>query len=82
RMEKILAAMNGGWIVLVCIFQFIGLYDTCWCISSAFSLRTRGYNVVTLTPADIAGLWTPVVGGTILASGSVFLFLGVINILL
>ncbi|KAJ7260746.1 hypothetical protein C8J57DRAFT_1636862 [Mycena rebaudengoi] len=82
RMGKVLGAMNAVWIVLVCVFQFIGLYDTCWCTSSAFSLRSRAYSVAILTPADIAGFWTPVVGGTILASGSVFLFVGVINILL
>ncbi|KAJ7257662.1 hypothetical protein C8J57DRAFT_1721033 [Mycena rebaudengoi] len=82
RMGKVLAAMNAVWIVLVCVFQFIGLYDTCWCTSSAFSLRSRAYSVTILTPADISGLWTPVVGGTILASGSVFLFVGIVNILL
>ncbi|KAJ7260724.1 hypothetical protein C8J57DRAFT_479257 [Mycena rebaudengoi] len=82
RMGETLAAINAAWIVLACIFQFIGLYDTCWCTSSAFSLGSRAYSVAILTRVEISELWPAVVGGTILACGSVLLFFGAVNILL
>ncbi|KAJ7271471.1 hypothetical protein C8J57DRAFT_1226066 [Mycena rebaudengoi] len=82
RMGETLAAINAAWIVLACIFQFIGLYDTCWCTSSAFSLGSRAYSVAILTRVEISELWPAVIGGTILACGSVLLFFGAVNILL
>ncbi|KAF7335587.1 hypothetical protein MVEN_02213000 [Mycena venus] len=79
---KSLAVLNAAWILLICIFQFAGVYDTCWCDGSVLYLGPRSYVVWILTPADIAEFWYPVVGGTVLASGTVFAFLTFIHILL
>jgi hypothetical protein len=67
RLGKLLAAVNATWIVLVCLFQFTGVYDTCWCNSSVLYLGKHAYSVWIFTPADIAAFWYPVVGGTVLA---------------
>ncbi|KAJ7807301.1 hypothetical protein B0H14DRAFT_2873741 [Mycena olivaceomarginata] len=46
RSGKCLAAMNSAWIVLICIFQFLGVYDTCWCSGGVLSLgRARAYTI-------------------------------------
>ncbi|KAJ7661854.1 hypothetical protein B0H17DRAFT_1337114 [Mycena rosella] len=81
RSGKILAGMNATWIVLTCLFQFTGIYDSCWCTSSHLYLGARAYSVLILTPADIAALWYPVVGATLLASGVVIAFITFINVL-
>ncbi|KAJ7789093.1 hypothetical protein B0H14DRAFT_2945877 [Mycena olivaceomarginata] len=83
RSGKCLTAMNSAWIVLICIFQFLGVYDTCWCSGGVLSLgRARAYTIWILTPTDIAALWYPIVGGTVLSSVSVAIFLIFTNILL
>ncbi|KAF8206843.1 hypothetical protein K438DRAFT_1904917 [Mycena galopus ATCC 62051] len=83
RSGKYLAAMNSAWIVLLCLCQFAGVYDTCWCSGVVLALgRARAYTIWILTPTDIAALWYPVVGGTVLASVSVAIFLVFTNILL
>ncbi|KAJ6553485.1 hypothetical protein DFH09DRAFT_1166747 [Mycena vulgaris] len=82
RVGKILAALNSIWIVLICLFQFIGVYDTCWCSSSFLYLGSRAYSVWILTPMDIQALWYPTVGGTVLACGVVVGFIGFTNVLL
>ncbi|KAJ6474232.1 hypothetical protein C8R45DRAFT_1160437 [Mycena sanguinolenta] len=83
RSGKCLAAMNAAWIVLLCLFQFAGVYDTCWCSGVVLVFgRARAYTIWILTPTDIAALWYPVAGGTVLASVSVVIFLVFTNILL
>ncbi|KAJ6553493.1 hypothetical protein DFH09DRAFT_1166766, partial [Mycena vulgaris] len=67
RVGKMLAALNSVWILLICLFQFTGVYATCWCNSSFLYLRSRAYSVWILTPMDMQAFWYPVVGGTVLA---------------
>ncbi|KAJ7327535.1 hypothetical protein DFH08DRAFT_710349 [Mycena albidolilacea] len=74
RAGKALAALNAIWLVLICLFQFSGVYDRCWCISSILHLGSRAYAVSILTPADIAAFWYPVVGATVLARCVIYLF--------
>jgi hypothetical protein len=46
----------------------VGVYDTCWCSGGVLSLgRARAYTIWILTPTDIAALWYPIVGGTVLS---------------
>ncbi|KAJ7488090.1 hypothetical protein FB451DRAFT_1226406 [Mycena latifolia] len=81
RSGKILAGMNSIWIVLICLFQFTGVYDNCWCNSSHLYLGARAYSVEIFTSADIAALWYPVVGATLLTSGVVILFIAFVIVL-
>ncbi|KAJ7098456.1 hypothetical protein C8R43DRAFT_907645 [Mycena crocata] len=82
RAGKLLAALNSIWIVLACLFQFTGFYDTCWCTSSVLYLGARAYSVTILTALDVEALWSPVVAGTVLASGAVVGFVAFANVLL
>ncbi|KAF7341240.1 hypothetical protein MVEN_01859600 [Mycena venus] len=82
RFGKSLAVLNSAWIILICLFQFAGVYDTCWCNGSVLYLGSRSYTVWILTSADIAELWYPVAGGTVLASVAVLAFLAFTHILL
>ncbi|KAF8187390.1 hypothetical protein K438DRAFT_1015754 [Mycena galopus ATCC 62051] len=71
RSGKCLAAMNSAWIVLLCLFQSAGVYDTCWCSGIVLVFgRARAYTIWISTPTNIAAIWYPVVGGTLLASQS------------
>ncbi|KAK7018898.1 hypothetical protein R3P38DRAFT_1277701 [Favolaschia claudopus] len=80
---KLLAALNAIWLVLHCIFHFSGIYDTCWCDTAILHFgSTRSYAVWILTPADVMAFRYPGVGGTVLACGTVLLFLILTNILL
>ena len=52
---KTLAVINAFWILLACIFQFTGTYDTCWCNSCALDLiRRPGWVALFASPAQIA----------------------------
>ncbi|KAJ7112476.1 hypothetical protein C8R44DRAFT_710993 [Mycena epipterygia] len=82
RSGKLLAASNAVWLVLLCVLQFIGVYDTCWCNSSVLYLGRRAYSIWILTPSDIDAMWYPVAGATVLASGVVVAFVAFANVLL
>ncbi|KAJ7449294.1 hypothetical protein FB451DRAFT_755375 [Mycena latifolia] len=82
RLGKILASINACWIVLACLFQFGRFFDRCWCNSSVFYLGKNAYNVIDVTPEDVAALNAPWIGGVALASGCAVLFLGFVNLLI
>ncbi|KAJ7100436.1 hypothetical protein C8R44DRAFT_834778 [Mycena epipterygia] len=52
RTAKLLACLNAMWI-------FTGVYDTCWCNSSAFYLGHRAYSVMFYTEVDVRKFWSP-----------------------
>ncbi|KAJ6535964.1 hypothetical protein DFH09DRAFT_1179260 [Mycena vulgaris] len=82
RLGKVLGSMNAIWIFLACLFQFGSFFDRCWCNSSVFYLGKHAYNVIDVTPEDVAALNAPWIGGVALASACAVLFLGVVNILI
>ncbi|KAJ7144534.1 hypothetical protein C8R44DRAFT_657908 [Mycena epipterygia] len=76
RTAKLLACLNAIWIVLSCLFQFSGVFGTCWCQASAFYLGPRAYAVMFFTKADLPDGLPPLVFSTALASASVAVFVG------
>ncbi|KAF7368848.1 hypothetical protein MVEN_00210300 [Mycena venus] len=81
RLGKVLAAMNSIWIVLACLLHFGNFFDRCWCNSSVLYLGSRAYNVIDLTPEDVAALNGPWIGGVALASGCAIVFIAFVSIL-
>ncbi|KAJ7279151.1 hypothetical protein C8J57DRAFT_1434228 [Mycena rebaudengoi] len=80
RLGKILATINVIWIVLACLFQFGGFFDSCWCDSSVFYLGAKSaYNVVDISPDDAASLNVPWIAAA-LASGCAMFFIGFVNV--
>ncbi|KAG1748358.1 uncharacterized protein EDB91DRAFT_876367 [Suillus paluster] len=61
RMGKLLAIVNAIWVVLVCMFQYSNVYDTCFCKSSVIGRGKAAYAVIIETSAQAALLkvaWT------------------------
>ncbi|KAJ7257832.1 hypothetical protein C8J57DRAFT_1074373 [Mycena rebaudengoi] len=82
RLGKILATINVIWIVLACLFQFGGFFDSCWCDSSVFYLGAKSaYNVVDISPDDVAALNVPWIAA-VLASGCAMFFMGFVNVMI
>ncbi|KAF7303677.1 hypothetical protein MIND_00597100 [Mycena indigotica] len=82
RAAKTLAALNSAWVILACLFQFSSFYDRCWCNSSVFYWRENAFNVINVSPSDVAALDPPWIGGVALASGCAVIFLGFVNLLI
>ena len=40
---KMVAIFNAMWIIISTIFEYIGLYDNCWCKADALSLGENGW---------------------------------------
>ncbi|KAJ7239838.1 hypothetical protein C8J57DRAFT_1245655 [Mycena rebaudengoi] len=70
RFGKILAYLNSLWIVMTVMFEFAGLYNTCWCNSNVFNLGSRAYTVFIITSDDIYAFWSPLVWATMMAGSS------------
>ena len=47
---KLIAAMNACWIVISAIFEYTGVYDSCWCETNADVLGSRAWVVLFITP--------------------------------
>ncbi|KAJ7133218.1 hypothetical protein C8R44DRAFT_870643 [Mycena epipterygia] len=67
RCGKILGLMNALWLVVLCVFDFAGVYNTCWCQSAYLTLGVRGYTVMIFTVEDVAAYRTPLVVSTLIA---------------
>jgi hypothetical protein len=80
RLGKIIASVNAIWIVATCMLQFSNFYDRCYCNSSVFGRGAKAYNVITLTPDDIAPMKQAWSGGVFLAAGSTIICVAFVNL--
>ena len=71
---KFIAAFNAIWILLACVLQFGGFFDSCYCNSSIFSLRDHAYNIISLTLGDVSVIKSAWIGGVCMSAGSVILY--------
>ena len=71
---KFIAAFNAIWILLACVLQFGGFFDSCYCNSNIFSLRDHAYNAILLTPGDVSVIKSAWIGGVCMSAGSVILY--------
>ncbi|KZV93549.1 hypothetical protein EXIGLDRAFT_787757 [Exidia glandulosa HHB12029] len=55
---KVLAALNAIWIVTLCMFQFTGIWNTCFCMSGVWSRGKGAYVMLGLTWAEHVQLGT------------------------
>ena len=55
---KALAVLNGMFIILACILEFIGVYQSCFCRSDYLSLRGRAF-ISFLSPQEAARVARP-----------------------
>jgi hypothetical protein len=66
---KFLAISNTLWLILSSLFEYIGVYNTCWCKSCALSLGYRGWAVLFKTDSDFKQVARgPWVGGIIMST--------------
>ena len=77
---KFIAVMNGFGILLSCIMQFAGVYDSCFCSSDVFSGDPNGLVLFieeAFKGSEVYGYW---VGGIIMAFGASALYALVIYV--
>lgn len=67
---KIVAVANGFGILITCVMQFAGTYDSCYCSSTIFGGNPNG--MVWFVDADVKGseVYRYWIGGTIMAFGA------------
>jgi len=80
RLGKVIASLNGVWIFVSCLFQFINFFDRCYCNSSVFGWGAKAYNVILLVHDDVAGMKNAWIGAAFLAAGSSILCLVFVNL--
>ncbi|KAF8996033.1 hypothetical protein BDQ17DRAFT_1250209 [Cyathus striatus] len=81
RAGKVIASINAVWIVVSCLFHFTNFFNRCFCNSGVLGLGNDGFAVIQATVEDIGWMKSAWIGGTVLAAGSVFTFIGFIQIL-
>ncbi|KAG1749682.1 uncharacterized protein EDB91DRAFT_1217491 [Suillus paluster] len=83
RMGKLLAVANSIWVVLTCILQYSGFYDTCFCNSSMISRgKATAYVTIIETTAQAALAKAAWIGGLVLTCSSASVFVGLVSLLL
>ena len=82
RMSILAAAGNTLCIILACVFQFSNFYSTCYCNSSVLGRGGQhAYNIIA-AGYDFEHMKTAWIGGVVLASGCVFMFLFFLHLML
>ncbi|KAG1794028.1 uncharacterized protein BJ212DRAFT_1292233, partial [Suillus subaureus] len=83
RMGKLLAIANSLWVVLACILQYSGFYNTCFCNSSIISRGNAAAYITIIETTDQAALakvaW---IGALFLVCTSASAFVAFVGLLL
>ena len=82
QLSTFFAYCNTIAIVLVCVFQFSNVFNTCYCNSSVLGRGAQGAYIIIGTDFDhgpVKGAW---VGGLVLAGGAVALFMFFLHLML
>ena len=82
RLSILVAGCNALFVILVCVSQFSNFYSTCYCNSSVLGRGSqRAYNIIA-AGYDYDRMEAAWIGGVVLASGCVFLFLFFLHLIL
>ena len=82
RLSTFAAVCSSLGVTLACIFQFSNTYSTCYCNSSALGRRAQNAFNIIASGYNYDGVRAAWIGGIILASGYVFLFLFALHLIL
>ena len=83
RLSILLAGCNTLWIILVCLFEFSSLYNTCYCDSSVLGRGVqRAYNLIIATGYDYHSTRVAWTGGFVFAGGCAGLYLFFLSLML
>ena len=67
---KFIVTVNALWLVASSLFEYAGLYETCWCLTDYPGLGKAGWVVIFKTAKDLADdAQTYWIGGVILSAG-------------
>ncbi|KDQ64403.1 hypothetical protein JAAARDRAFT_166574 [Jaapia argillacea MUCL 33604] len=80
RVGKVLATCNAIWLVVLCMFQFTSFFDSCYCASCVLGLRSRAFDIVQATAADLELMRSGWIAAVTLASGCALLFICFVNL--
>jgi hypothetical protein len=78
RLGKLIAGLNGVWIVAIGLLQFSSFYDRCYCNSGVMGLGKHAYDVI--SPVDVGSMRTTWIGGFFLAAGAAMIFAGFVTL--
>lgn len=51
---KVITTVNALWLVSFSIFEYVGLYDNCWCYANTISAHGHGWVLVFKNGPDLA----------------------------
>lgn len=51
---KIIAIVNALWLISFSIFEYVGLYENCWCYANTISARDKGWVLMFKKGPDLA----------------------------
>jgi len=82
RLSVLVASLNAIFVILACVSQFSNLYSTCYCNSSVLGRGSQhAYNIIA-AGYDYGHMEAAWIGGFVLASGCVGLFLFFLHLIL
>ena len=82
RLSVLVAGCNALFVILACVSQFSNFYSTCYCNSSVLGRGSqRAYNIIA-AGYDYDRMEAAWIGGVVLASGCVILFLFFLHLIL
>lgn len=79
RVGKLLAALNAIWIVVTCLLQLMGIFNSCYCNSSVLGLGSKAYTVIIFNQGDMQSLTGAWIAGVLLAVGCASGYVGFVN---
>jgi hypothetical protein len=65
---KTIVVVNAMWLILSSLFQYIGMFENCWCQGCELSLGVRGWVMLFKTSADLAASASSQWGGGVAMS--------------
>lgn len=51
---KIIAVINALWVISFSIFEYVGLYENCWCLADEVSAHDKGWVMIFKKGPDLA----------------------------
>jgi hypothetical protein len=80
RAGKVIACLNAIWLILACIFQFSGVFETCYCNASVIGRGVGSFSLIILDEEAGAAIFRTWCAGLALAVTGAFLFMMFVQI--
>ena len=72
---KIIAVINALWVISFSIFEYVGLYENCWCLADTVSAHDKGWVMIFKKGPDLAPYVSASWYGSVVSFFFLFFFL-------